>query len=131
MADGYVEVYTDGACENNGKPNAKAGIGVWFGEEHPLNVSKPVVGRATNNRAEIQACTEGLNRVKEHGELHLTKWVPTWEKNDWKTVRGQPVKNREELQELTQAVSGFKDVQWRENSILGINLGKFLKKIYG
>lgn len=32
----YVVVYTDGACENNGKPNAKAGVGVWFGQNHPL-----------------------------------------------------------------------------------------------
>lgn len=32
----YVVVYTDGACENNGKHNAKAGIGVWFGDNNPL-----------------------------------------------------------------------------------------------
>ena len=25
-----IYVYTDGACTNNGKPNAKAGYGVWF-----------------------------------------------------------------------------------------------------
>lgn len=34
--NGYVIVFTDGACENNGKPNAKAGIGVWFGDNHQL-----------------------------------------------------------------------------------------------
>ena len=34
--DGYVVVYTDGACPNNGKPNAQAGIGVWFGRRHNL-----------------------------------------------------------------------------------------------
>lgn len=34
--EGYVQVYTDGACENNGKPNARAGYGVWFGDDHPL-----------------------------------------------------------------------------------------------
>ena len=27
-----IYVYTDGACSNNGKPNAKAGLGVFFGE---------------------------------------------------------------------------------------------------
>lgn len=36
--NGYVIVYTDGACENNGKPNARAGLGVWFGHNHPLYV---------------------------------------------------------------------------------------------
>lgn len=34
--DGYVHVYTDGACENNGKPTAVAGLGVYFGEGHAL-----------------------------------------------------------------------------------------------
>jgi hypothetical protein len=33
---GYVHVYTDGACENNGKVKARAGIGVWFADNHPL-----------------------------------------------------------------------------------------------
>ena len=36
MDNGYVVVYTDGACENNGKTNAKAGIGVWFGDGNGL-----------------------------------------------------------------------------------------------
>lgn len=36
MENGYVVVYTDGACENNGKSNAKAGIGVWFSDGNPL-----------------------------------------------------------------------------------------------
>lgn len=32
----FVVVYTDGACENNGFKGAKAGVGVWFGDDHPL-----------------------------------------------------------------------------------------------
>lgn len=35
-SDGYVHVYTDGSCENNGRPNAIAGYGVYFGEGHKL-----------------------------------------------------------------------------------------------
>lgn len=34
--NGFVIVYTDGACERNGQKNAKAGLGVWFGPNHPL-----------------------------------------------------------------------------------------------
>lgn len=34
--DGYVVVYTDGACTNNGYKGAKAGVGIWFGPDHPL-----------------------------------------------------------------------------------------------
>ena len=25
-----IDVYTDGACSNNGKTDAKAGFGIWF-----------------------------------------------------------------------------------------------------
>lgn len=51
-------VYTDGACINNGKPYAKAGIGIFFGENDPRNVSKRVDGKQTNNTAEITAIIE-------------------------------------------------------------------------
>lgn len=33
---GYVHVFTDGSCVNNGKKDARAGLGVYFGENHPL-----------------------------------------------------------------------------------------------
>lgn len=34
--DGYCVVYTDGCCLNNGRPNARAGVGVWFGDNSKL-----------------------------------------------------------------------------------------------
>lgn len=48
-------VYTDGACSNNGKPNALAGIGIFFGLDDPRNVSERVEGKQTNNVAELTA----------------------------------------------------------------------------
>lgn len=48
-------VYTDGSCSNNGKPYAKAGIGIYFGEGDPRNVSQPVTGKQSNNTAELGA----------------------------------------------------------------------------
>ena len=32
---GGVIVYTDGACINNGQHGSKAGIGVYWGPDHP------------------------------------------------------------------------------------------------
>lgn len=32
----FVHVYTDGSCEGNGRAMARAGLGVYFGEGHPL-----------------------------------------------------------------------------------------------
>ena len=48
-------VYTDGACVNNGKPNAVAGIGIYFGENDRRNVSRRVVGKQSNNTGELGA----------------------------------------------------------------------------
>lgn len=48
-------VYTDGSCSNNGKSNAKAGIGVYFGDNDSRNVSERINGKQTNNRAELLA----------------------------------------------------------------------------
>lgn len=35
-SQGFLVVYTDGACESNGRVGAKAGVGVYFGRDHPL-----------------------------------------------------------------------------------------------
>ena len=48
-------VYTDGACSNNGKINAKAGIGVFFGKDDIRNISEKIEGKQTNNVAELTA----------------------------------------------------------------------------
>ena len=51
-------VYTDGACSNNGRLNAKAGYGIYFGENDPRNVARPIIGKQTNNIAELTAIIE-------------------------------------------------------------------------
>jgi ribonuclease HI len=58
-------VYTDGACLNNGSTNAIAGIGIYFGENNPKNVSKKVVGKQTNNIAELQAIIDVFDIIKD------------------------------------------------------------------
>ena len=58
-------VYTDGACIHNGKPNAKAGMGVFFGNNDPRNISKKVEGKQTNNTAELGAVFEALCMITE------------------------------------------------------------------
>ena len=58
-------VYTDGACLNNGADNAIAGIGIYFGENNPKNVSKKVVGKKTNNIAELQAIIDVFDIIKD------------------------------------------------------------------
>ncbi len=64
-------VYTDGACSNNGTRYAKAGIGIYFGENDPRNVSRIVNGRQTNNVAELSAIIEAYSIID--GDIKLNK----------------------------------------------------------
>ena len=44
MIDEFIPdyyIYTDGACSNNGRENAKAGIGIYFGKDDKRIMSTP------------------------------------------------------------------------------------------
>lgn len=65
-------VYTDGACSNNGNEKAIAGIGIYFGNNDPRNVSKQIGGKHTNNVAELTAILETCEIVKHDLENDKT-----------------------------------------------------------
>lgn len=122
--EGYVHVYTDGSCEGNGKSNARAGIGVWFGRGHLKNVGEPVEGPPTNNVGEIEAATKAIQIAKSCGVPKLqintdsqflircvTEWLPKWRRNNWKLSSGGDVKNKLQLQSL-HSVNCDIDVKW-------------------
>lgn len=117
-------VYTDGACTNNGKANAKAGIGVYWGRDDPRNVSEPLSGRPTNNRAEIHAAVRAISQAKQQGFAgvtimtdsqfmikSMTEWLTGWKRKGWKTSAGQEVKNKEDFIQLEKASNGI-EVNW-------------------
>ena len=104
-----LNIYTDGACSNNGKPNAKAGFGVWFGENDERNVSQTYNGRQTNNVAELLAIATALSIVKEDIEagrnIHVytdseyskkccTTYGEKMYKKGWKN-KGKDIPNRD------------------------------------
>ncbi|XP_028296372.1 ribonuclease H1 isoform X2 [Gouania willdenowi] len=112
MGDAVV-VYTDGCCSSNGLKHARAGIGVYWGPNHPLNVAEPLEGRQTNQRAEIQAACRALELAKEN-QLRkvvlytdsmftingVTKWVKGWKQNGWMLKDGGQVKNKDDFVKL-------------------------------
>ena len=63
-----IYVYTDGSCIHNGKPNAKAGIGVYFTENDPRNVSRTFKGKQSNNTAELNAIIDVSEILKNEIE---------------------------------------------------------------
>ena len=87
-----IYVYCDGSCIHNGKPNAKAGIGIYFGENDPRNVSEAINGHS-NNVAELTAMIRVYNYVKKDitivsdskYALHCVKeYGKKQEKDSWK-----------------------------------------------
>jgi len=118
-----INVYCDGSTINNGKRYASGGIGVYFGPDHPLNVSEPFTQCIpTNQKAELVALTRAfslLNNImaqspEDSYECHiytdseysincLTKWIPTWMANNWIKSDGKPVQNVEFLKDLSSA----------------------------
>ncbi|XP_012175914.1 ribonuclease H1 isoform X1 [Bombus terrestris] len=132
-SDGFVNVYTDGACSANGRENAKAGIGVWFGDNHPLNVSEAVVGRATNNNAEINAVTVAARQARKAGIKNLKintdsqflincikYWMPSWKEKGWVTSNNKPVINKNELIEMEEALKPLNVVWNHVNGHVGV-----------
>ncbi|KAK9685395.1 RNase H [Popillia japonica] len=121
----FVVVYTDGACENNGFKGAKAGVGVWFGDDHPFNVSAPVDGKATNNVGEIQACIHAVKIALDNDIKKLciktdsdfviksmTMWIKKWKKNNWKLSTGGDVKNKVDFDKLDKLCQQMDDIRW-------------------
>jgi len=111
-------IYTDGACSNNGKSNAKCSIGIHFSDKNDikikdtsklLNVSVP-----TNNIAELTAVKEALLLVKKYNitsyiHIHtdseysiniLTKWFPKWTDKEKSKKKNIPL--IEEIYQLYQ-----------------------------
>lgn len=124
-SDGFVEVCIDGACSRNGRVGAKAGIGIWFNENHPLNFCGPVKGNATNNNAEIEAAITAIKQAKSVGIKKLrirtdskfvinamTNWIHKWKVNNWTMSRGTEVKNKAAWILLDEAIKCMEDVQF-------------------
>lgn len=122
LDDDTIEIWTDGATSHNGSSNKgmiRAGIGVWFGKDHPWNLSEPfLLENPTNQRAEIWAIVRAMDQLdvedvpletpivlytdSKYCQQCYMSWIPNWKKAsvDWKTKSGTPVKNKELLVQM-------------------------------
>uniref|UniRef100_A0A8C4Q3X7 Ribonuclease H1 n=1 Tax=Eptatretus burgeri TaxID=7764 RepID=A0A8C4Q3X7_EPTBU len=121
---GVPVVYTDGCCSHNGKDAARGGVGVFWGPEHPLNLSERLEGRQTNQRAEIVAACRAVEQAHKLGltklvvctdSMHTVQgmgsWVDLWKAQGWRQSRGQLVVNKDDFQRLDQLCQGV-HVTW-------------------
>lgn len=130
--DPKIRVFTDGACSNNGQKYARAGIGVFFGENDPRNVSRELSGNKTNNIAELSAIIVAYYVLEEEidsGDDVLicsdstyairccTTYGEKMEKKGWCKKRGpkkgQPIPNKELVQRAYELFKGKKNIQFK------------------
>ena len=114
-----VVIYTDGACSGNPGPGGWGVVMRWQGKEKELYGFDPVT---TNNRMELMAAIQALEALQRPTTVSLhtdskylldgiTKWIPNWQRNGWKTAARKPVKNEDLWRRLIEAMRPH-DVDW-------------------
>ena len=100
-------IYTDGSCILNGTADAKAGCGIWYGNEDPRNTGLRVPGQIQSNQiGELLAVLHVTKETPGNQDLKicsdsrfaiddLTKHVREWEAKGWigQGVRGSAPKD--------------------------------------
>jgi len=114
-----LQIYTDGACSGNPGPGGWGVLMLSGGEEKELYGGEM---ETTNNRMELMAAIQALEGLSKARDVDLytdskyvgdgiTKWLPNWKKNGWKTAAKKPVKNADLWQRLEEATQRH-DVNW-------------------
>jgi ribonuclease HI len=112
-------IYTDGACSGNPGPGGWGAVLRYGGHLKEIHGGDR---STTNNRMELMAAIQALEALKRPSNVQLytdsrylldgiTKWLPGWERNGWKTASKQPVKNAELWRRLVEAKRPHK-VTW-------------------
>jgi len=120
QADGAVEIYTDGACSGNPGPGGWGAVLSYRGHSRELCGGEATP--TTNNRMELMAAIQALESLTRRSTVRLhtdssylrngvTKWLPGWKRNGWRTAGRQPVKN-EDLWRRLDVAARRHDVQW-------------------
>ena len=118
-----INIYTDGACINNGKKNAKAGIGIYISDD--FTISEKLIGLPTNQRAELYAILKALLVIDilNYKNINIytdsmysinciTKWVKGWKKNGWKDSKKKDVKNKDLIDNIDKIYSKYNHIHF-------------------
>ncbi len=113
-------IYTDGACSGNPGPGGWGAVLSYGDVVRELHGGERAT---TNNRMELTAVISALEALKRPAPVRLytdskyvldgiTKWVPGWQRNGWKTASKQPVKNMDLWQRLVAAMEPH-EISWQ------------------
>lgn len=98
-----VTIHTDGACSKNPGPGGWAAM-LAFGDHR--RAIQGSAAHTTSNRMELVAALEGLRSLSRRCAVDLytdslylrngmTRWLPRWKANGFKTRAHEPVKNED------------------------------------
>ncbi|KAI0302476.1 ribonuclease H-like protein, partial [Russula brevipes] len=94
-----ITVYTDGACLDNGKANARCGSGIWFGKNDPRNTAIRIPGPEQSNQVgEITGIIVAASKTPLFQPLEivsdsryaidgLTTHLNNWEDKGWIDIK--------------------------------------------
>ena len=118
-----IEAYTDGSCLGNPGPGGWA----YLINTNPKIEASGGKYITTNNVMEMTAIIKVLEKFSElkykyvrvftdsnYVKMGLTEWSKNWERNGWKTVKGEDVKNKDEWIQMVELMRKFDivDIKW-------------------
>ncbi len=137
-----IPIYIDGASRNNGKRKnhgekniAIAGYGVFFGISDKRNISEPLIGLQTNNRAELTAFQKAIdfilndiitskddNNFQRYSIVTDSKytincfndWMDKWRLNDYKLSSGKPINNYDIIKDVDLKLQKINDYYFKK-----------------
>lgn len=119
----FLTIYCDGSCISNGKPGARAGVGVYIlqnsdGSSRPYHSYSAALEPdevQTNQRAELRALHYAFAYIDEHGStpaeiytdsayaIHcITLWGPGWKAAGWKKADKKPILHLDLIQPMLE-----------------------------
>jgi ribonuclease HI len=120
MSEGFVEIYSDGACRGNPGPGGWGVLLRYDGREKELWGGEAAT---TNNRMELMAAIRALEALKRRSRVRLytdslyvmkgiSAWIGDWKRRGWRTADKKPVKN-EDLWRRLDELAAKHDIEWR------------------
>lgn len=119
MSEGFVEIYSDGACRGNPGPGGWGVLLRYDGREKELCGGEAAT---TNNRMELMAAIRALEALKRRSRVRLytdslyvmkgiSAWIGDWKRRGWRTADKKPVKN-EDLWRRLDELAAKHDIEW-------------------
>ena len=114
-----LQVFSDGSCIHNGRPGARAGVGVYVKEGdkevHRYSAPLPKSEPQTNQRAELQALFYALRYIHGVGSVGaevytdsqysiqcITSWCVGWKAKGWLKADKKPVLHQDILKPMVE-----------------------------